>query len=142
MTYEPAADPTTEHAPLADAYPFFPVSTGKFVAMSACTVGLYDLYWFYKNWQRVRDRSGESLSPFWRAFFAPLWSFSLFRRVHQYAQECYRSCQGLTRSPAGKALRQPWTMAGPPHHWRAGSMARWTSTRPASAGTRGGSPRR
>lgn len=57
------------------------------MAISACTFGLYGLYWFYKNWQRIRDRNGESLSPFWRAFFAPLWSFSLFRRVHEHAEE-------------------------------------------------------
>lgn len=70
-----------------DTFPFFPVSTGKFVAMSLCTFGIYELYWYYKNWERVRARTGETLSPFWRAFFAPLWSFSLFRRVREYQDD-------------------------------------------------------
>ena len=70
-----------------DTFPFFPVSTGKFVAMSLCTLGIYELYWCYKNWHRVRARTGEKLSPFWRAFFAPLWCFSLFRRVGEYQDD-------------------------------------------------------
>jgi hypothetical protein len=67
-------------------YAFFPVATHKFVVMSICTFGLYELYWCFKNWQRIRQRSGENLSPFWRAVFAPLWSFSLFRRIRDYAR--------------------------------------------------------
>lgn len=70
-----------------DTLPFFPVSTGKFVAMSLCTFGIYELYWYYRNWQRVRARTGEKLSPFWRAFFALFWSFSLFRRVREYQED-------------------------------------------------------
>jgi len=31
----------------------------------------------------VRRREQESLSPFWRAFFAPLWGFSLLPRLQQ-----------------------------------------------------------
>jgi len=29
---------------------FFTPSTLKFVLMSVCTFGIYELYWFYKNW--------------------------------------------------------------------------------------------
>ena len=64
-----------------EEFPFFPVPTHKFVVLSICTLGIYELYWAYKNWQRIRLASGETLDPFWRAFFAPFWGFSLFRRV-------------------------------------------------------------
>ena len=55
--------------------------------MSVFTFGLYGIYWCYKNWRRIRERSGERLSPFWRAFFTALWSFSLFKRIRQHALE-------------------------------------------------------
>ena len=63
--------PTTT-GELPAEHPYFPVATHKFVVLSICTLGLYDLYWFYQNWQRVRRRTREDLSPFWRAAFAPL----------------------------------------------------------------------
>jgi len=53
--------------------------------MSICTFGVYELYWCYKNWQRIKERAREDLSPFWRAFFAPFWGFSLFERIHEAA---------------------------------------------------------
>ncbi len=76
-----------EHTGSAGAqteFPFFPVATHKFVVLSICTFGIYAFYWAYKNWQRIRSASGETLSPFWRAFFAPLWGFSLFRRIRDH----------------------------------------------------------
>lgn len=65
--------------------PLFAVSTRTFILMSLCTFGLYELYWCYQNWKRIRTNSIEDLSPFWRAFFAPLWGFSLFRRIRATA---------------------------------------------------------
>ncbi len=63
------------------AFTFFPVATHKLVVMSICTLGLYELYWAYQQWKRIRLTSHESISPFWRAVFAPLWGFSLFNHV-------------------------------------------------------------
>lgn len=65
----PAAEP---------AIPAF-YSTGpfKFVLLSIGTFGLFQLYWFYRNWQAVKRRDASDIRPFWRAFFAPLWTFSL-----------------------------------------------------------------
>ena len=65
--------------------PLFPVTTQKFVVLTLCTFGLYELYWSYQNWARLRAATQESISPFWRAFFAPLWGFSLFGRIHDLA---------------------------------------------------------
>lgn len=67
--------------------PFLPTTTRKFAVMCLFTLGLYEIYWSYKNWQRIRARTGESLSPFWRAFWSPLWSFALFPRIHAAAKE-------------------------------------------------------
>lgn len=65
------------------AAPQFAVSLTKLVVMSLCTFGLYELYWAYKHWDAQRRREQENLSPFWRAFFAPLWAFSLFPRIRR-----------------------------------------------------------
>ena len=65
--------------------PLFPVATHKFIVLSICTLGIYELYWCYQNWKRIKAASGQRLRPFWRAFFAPLWGFSLFRRIRSLA---------------------------------------------------------
>ena len=64
---------------------FFTASTVKLITMSICTMGLYELYWFYKNWVLIKDRTGEDMMPFWRAFFAPLWAYSCFKHVKSEA---------------------------------------------------------
>jgi hypothetical protein len=64
-----------------DPLPLFPVATHKFIVLSLCSFGIYELYWCYQNWKRLKMTSGEDLWPFWRAFFAPLWGFSLFKQI-------------------------------------------------------------
>ena len=49
---------------------YFPVSLLKLVIMSTCTFGIYELYWFYRNWCFVRTREAPEIMPFWRAFFS------------------------------------------------------------------------
>lgn len=71
--------------PLPSEHGYFPVAVHKFIVMSLCTFTLYPLYWSYKNWRRVQKRTGDSMWPFWRAFFAPLWNFSLFSRIKKDA---------------------------------------------------------
>lgn len=79
-----AAGPATQSVA---EYPFFPVATTKFVVLSVCTVGLYDLYWSYRNWQRIAKRTTTPISPFWRAFFAALWSYELFKAIRTEAAQ-------------------------------------------------------
>ena len=64
---------------------FFPVGLWKLAIMSVCTFGIYEVYWFYKNWKLLRDRDGMKVSPFWRTAFFPIWSFALFRIIHDRA---------------------------------------------------------
>lgn len=71
--------------PVEMAGEFHPLAIHKLVVMSVSTLGLYNAFWFYRNWKRVRERTGQELSPFWRAFFAPLWAYSLFEEVDDEA---------------------------------------------------------
>jgi hypothetical protein len=64
---------------------FFPVGILKFLVMSVVTFGIYQVKWIYLNWRYERDRTGDSLSPFWRTCFAPLFLHSLFHRVRRAA---------------------------------------------------------
>jgi hypothetical protein len=58
----------------------------KLALLSICTLGLYQIYWFWRNWGRVAERTGRPIMPFWRAVFSPLWSYSLFDEVRDQAR--------------------------------------------------------
>jgi hypothetical protein len=73
--------------PSGEACPYFAVALPKFVVMSIVTFGIYEIYWAYKNWMLIKARTSEPLSPAWRAWFAQLWSFSLFGRIRDGARD-------------------------------------------------------
>ena len=63
--------------------PFFPVSIVKFTVLSLTTFGIYELFWFYKNWRLIREREGH-LSPFWRTVFAYFFCYEMFKHIRDY----------------------------------------------------------
>jgi len=64
--------------------PFFAVSLFKLSILSVCTFGLYELYWFYKNWDVIRRREQRVINPIWRALFSVFYSYSYFSRVKEF----------------------------------------------------------
>ncbi len=60
---------------------YFTISPAKFILMSVLSFSLYELYWFYKNWEIHKQATMENTSPFWRAFFAPLYAWSFFNKI-------------------------------------------------------------
>jgi hypothetical protein len=83
---------------------FFDVSLPKLLVLSVCSLGIYELYWFYKNWQLVRARERSDISPLWRAGCGFFYCYALFKRV--------RDCDAQTGSgtlPAG-ALAAGWVV--------------------------------
>jgi hypothetical protein len=60
---------------------FFAVSLLKLTVLSVCTFGIYDLYWFYRNWKLIRSHDEPQISPFWRAFFAVFFCYPCFVRI-------------------------------------------------------------
>jgi hypothetical protein len=92
MQTNPYAPPQSEVADLpetaiAAAPVFFAVSRTKLFVMSFCTLGLYELYWFYKNWQRVKQRKYENITPLLRAIFPVFFCYSLFHRIRRYRSD-------------------------------------------------------
>jgi len=54
--------------------------------MSICTLGVYELYWYYKNWCAIKERGEPEIMPLGRAFFAPLFCYSLFSKIRATAK--------------------------------------------------------
>ena len=81
---------------------FFPVSLVKLVVLSVCTLGLYEIYWFYKNWYFVKRREKSDIIPAARSIFAFFFCYALFRRVSDSAAKTNGN-----RPPAG-ALAAGW----------------------------------
>jgi hypothetical protein len=71
----------------AQAAPWFAVGTVKLVVMSLVTLGAYEVYWFYKQWKSVKERTGASVHPVLGAIFSGLSGFWLFKRVEDAARE-------------------------------------------------------
>ena len=60
---------------------YYPTHPLKFTFLSLVTFGLYSLYWCYKCWKYIKVQENTRIMPFWRAFFAPLWTFALASRI-------------------------------------------------------------
>lgn len=61
--------------------PFFAVSPLKLVVLSICTFGLYKIYWFWRNWNRIRVSGEPEITPSLRAIFAVFYCYPCFIRI-------------------------------------------------------------
>lgn len=60
---------------------YFNISPGKLVFLSIITFGIYELYWFYKNWEAVKKIENKKISPLGRAIFAVFYCYELFKKI-------------------------------------------------------------
>lgn len=65
---------------------FYVVSLRKFWVLLIATLGLYQLYWFYKHFASCRDATGEKLWPVPRALFSVFFAHNLFGKISEAAQ--------------------------------------------------------
>lgn len=75
----PPADASA--SPPATGPLYFTVSGDKLAILSVASFGLYQVYWFYRNWTFSRDHGGRGRWPLPRAVLAPVLSLSLFREM-------------------------------------------------------------
>jgi hypothetical protein len=61
--------------------PFFAVSLLKLAVLSTCTFGLYEIYWFWRNWNRIRVSGEPEITPSLRAVFLIFYCYPCFIRV-------------------------------------------------------------
>ena len=82
MSDEFYAPPTTDvEAPDPDLDLFYVVSPTKFLVLSVATTGLYFVYWMYRNWRTVKQRTQESMWPVMRGVFYVFFTHSLLTDV-------------------------------------------------------------
>ena len=62
---------------------FFHVSVGRFILLSIFTLGIFEVYWFYKNWRSIRERRQNNISPVIRALFSPIWYGALINELNK-----------------------------------------------------------
>lgn len=65
---------------------YFAISPKRLALFSILTLGIYEIYWFYKNWEAVKKFEGQKIYPFWRAIFAVFFCYSLFKKVLESAK--------------------------------------------------------
>jgi hypothetical protein len=74
----PRADLTTVES---SQQPLYVVSTKKFWIMMVTTLGLYSVYWFYRNWKQYKLAVRDDVWPIPRAIFNIFFTHSLCRFV-------------------------------------------------------------
>jgi hypothetical protein len=74
--------------------PFFAVSLLKLAVLSTCTFGFYEVYWFWRNWNRIRASGEPRITPSLRAFFLIIFCYSCFVRIKKAGVS-----RGITPAP-------------------------------------------
>ena len=78
------APPTAEVCVVDREEPlFYVVAPAKFLWLSIMTMGMYFVYWFYRNWRQVRIHNGASISPVMRGIFHVFFVHRLFGEVER-----------------------------------------------------------
>jgi hypothetical protein len=122
LSSNPYATPKArvDDAAPAEGTTYFAVSALKLALMSFATLGLYELYWFYKNWKAMQQ-SGEKLNAPIRAVFYPVTAYWLLRHIRERAEalgvEASFSAGGLATalfflSAVTWRLPDPWWLIG------------------------------
>ncbi len=100
--YAPPAAPVADVQPVRDAMPepiFFAVSIPKLLLMSLCTLGLYPIYWFYRNWTLIMYQERLAISPAWRALFSIFYCYSCFARIRDFSHPAAPAAGSVPAGP-------------------------------------------
>lgn len=65
---------------------YYSVSTRKFALLAVCTLGVFQIFWFYTNWALIRDQQRRRLIPIVRAIFPYFFCRQLFKMALESAQ--------------------------------------------------------
>lgn len=65
---------------------FFVTSIRKMAILYIATLGMYILYWGYKQWDSQRSSMPKRIMPVWRAIFIVFYMHSLARRIGERLQ--------------------------------------------------------
>jgi len=85
----PGASPTDQGNGLEPEPLYFPISVTKLSVLCICTLGLYQLYWFFRSWQFVTKERGRGriVGPLLRTIFGVLFCYPLFQHIERTARQ-------------------------------------------------------
>jgi O-antigen/teichoic acid export membrane protein len=86
--------------------PWFLVSVTKLFIMSLCTLTLYQVYWLYQHWRRVKRREGLDINPAARSIFGVFFCYQLFAKIRDFERPDHSPS-----SLAAGALAAGWIVA-------------------------------
>lgn len=78
--YQPPESEIIPESPIAESA-YYVVAPKKFLILFFATMGMYEVYWFYRQWQSHRTQTGQAMWPVMRAIFSIFFTHSLFRIV-------------------------------------------------------------
>ncbi|WP_305967384.1 DUF3857 domain-containing transglutaminase family protein [Marinobacter salsuginis] len=68
---------------------YYPVSATKFIALGVITLGLYQVFWGYRNWRYISERDSRNLWSWVRGLFIPITCYGLFAHARNNAVGSY-----------------------------------------------------
>jgi len=91
--------------------------------MSVCTLGIYEIFWFYKNWSLIKQREKSDINPFWRAVFGFFFCYQCFSHIRSEAETL-----GIRPTPPAGLLAIAWIITTslwrlPDPYWLASYLA-------------------
>jgi hypothetical protein len=89
--YQPTAQTsptnTPTHVATNTGEMYFNISIYRLIFLSIFTLGIYDIYWFYRNWKYIAQTTGRKLSPVGRGIFSIFFCHELFKNIGQKAEQ-------------------------------------------------------
>lgn len=65
---------------------YFSIPPARLALFSILTLGIYEIFWFYKNWEAIKKAEQQKISPLGRAIFTVFYCNSLFKKVLESAK--------------------------------------------------------
>jgi len=63
-------------------FTYYVVAPRKLIILFIVTIGMYAIYWFYKNWQNFKLETNRPMWPVMRGIFSIFFAHSLFKEVN------------------------------------------------------------
>lgn len=63
------------------------ISLNKFILLSVISLGIYQIWWVYKEWRFFKQKKKSDIMPAARAIFSIFFLTSLFSRILAFAKE-------------------------------------------------------
>lgn len=60
---------------------FLYIPVTRLVVMSIISMGLYEVYWIYRNWCYLKERDDLKIQPFWRGFFGVFYFHGVLKAI-------------------------------------------------------------